>query len=421
MKPFITLLTLLAALGAEAQLFTFGEPVPLANTRYGMAQTYAKLQSNGRELFAFWPTKTGVRVTKVVEGEKRGGRTVIRGGAFYFDVAWSGTQFLAAAETGDGKGAVQLLDAEANPIGEQVSLTYGDRGLRVASNGRSFLVASQNYDAYRYDLAVRKVEADGRVGAPQIVFRASNNTIASFDMASNGNGYLLLIATYDDVFVVRLDANGVKQSQSSIYTSGGETGRNARVVEIATNGTTYLATWMTVQGDGIASFLDTNGVAGERLSFDDEVQFNSDFSLIWTGTLWGVGYALETGGVRVTHIDETARRVVGHDDAAGAMVSLGMLSSRVVAARRHTASPYHVVVSQVPFESEAQPLTFAAASQVVHVTAASHDATLVVWTEEFERVQTLRAGRPPRAPRRARGGPGGRRRTPCGTPRRRRS
>ncbi|HEX8619919.1 MAG TPA: fibronectin type III domain-containing protein, partial [Thermoanaerobaculia bacterium] len=378
------------AVAAEGQLFTFGEPFPLTNTRYGVTQATAELRSNGRQLFAFWPSETGVRVTKVVEGEKRGGRAVTRGNTHRLDVAWNGSHFLAVADTFGG--AVRLLDAEANPVGEQVSLNDGSHALRVASNGRSFVIASQTYDHAHPSVVVRHVEADGRVGAPRVVFTPSNNNLAGFDIASNGDGYVLLVATFDEVIAVRLDANGAKLSQTSIYASGGDVSRNARLAAIETNGTTYLATWMAVGGEGIASILDANGVGNERLIFDTGVQFNSDFSIVWTGSMWAIGYTTESGGVRVTHVDETARRTVGHDDAPGSSISLGLTNGRIVAARRHVGQPYHAVLSQVPFDSEPQPLTFAASSQSLQATAASHDATLVVWDETFEGAQTLRAG-----------------------------
>ena len=78
MHPLIARFALAALLlfftaTATAQPLSFRDAFPLTNTRYGEMPASPTLHSNGQELLLFWPTVSNVRVTKLVEGERRGG------------------------------------------------------------------------------------------------------------------------------------------------------------------------------------------------------------------------------------------------------------------------------------------------------------------------------------------------------------
>lgn len=60
-----------------AQTAPFGEPFPLTNTRYGEASGSPLLLASDRADLLFWRTDEGVRVTRIVDGERRGGRGVL--------------------------------------------------------------------------------------------------------------------------------------------------------------------------------------------------------------------------------------------------------------------------------------------------------------------------------------------------------
>ena len=121
MHPLIARFALVALLLTSttlvAQPITFGDAFPLTNTRYHAVPGTPTLVSNGQELLIFWPTSTNIRVAKVVEGERRGGKSALDTFAPNFSVAWNGTHFLLTAGTPNGIEG-RLLTSAGEPVGE---------------------------------------------------------------------------------------------------------------------------------------------------------------------------------------------------------------------------------------------------------------------------------------------------------------
>src|SRR5689334_19356546 len=104
-----------------AQPLYFGEAVPLTHTRYGAFGAEPKLVTNGSSFFLFWATGSKVRVTRLVDGQKRAGRPVLEVDNGWFDVVWTGTHFLVAAydlRLGTHEIRGRLVSASGEPVGD---------------------------------------------------------------------------------------------------------------------------------------------------------------------------------------------------------------------------------------------------------------------------------------------------------------
>src|ERR1043165_78992 len=97
----LALLLALASSALHAQTLHFGEPAPLATTRYGAFGGEVRLTSNGTDTFLAWSADGKVRMTRLTDGERRVGRPVLDVVAYEpdsFDVVWTGEHFLVAAQ-----------------------------------------------------------------------------------------------------------------------------------------------------------------------------------------------------------------------------------------------------------------------------------------------------------------------------------
>src|SRR5687768_5347488 len=102
------LLAVLLTLTLHGQVFSFGEPFALTNTRYGTTAAEPRLRSDGESLYAYWRSETDIRMTRIVEGARRGGLPVIttsqNGFVRDFDAVWNGTNFVVVATLPNSNG-----------------------------------------------------------------------------------------------------------------------------------------------------------------------------------------------------------------------------------------------------------------------------------------------------------------------------
>lgn len=378
MKALLLLgITLATTVALPAQPLSFGEPFALTNTRYAERPAQPTLRSNGRELLLFWPTATNVRVTKLAEGQRRGGRNALEYG-LNFSVAWNGTHFLIVAQTPNGVFG-RLLRANGDPLSDAFRIVEEGQLPKVASNGASFLML------YTIDgvLHSRPLDALGHpsAAATKIATRVEGGTPA-YDVASNGDGFLALVSDRLELSSIAFDAHGRATASAVIYGTS-EDGYIA-LPSIASNGSDYLAVWAT-RGGTLAAGVTTDGAHTPPLLVAAE-STSSSFSVVWTGTHWTVAHTSSVPGenrrVRITHIDQPVLRIIGREETIGSDPSLAVANGRVVAAWRPTLLGDPAVTSPLPLGSrEPEPATFAATDQSLGATASSHDATLVTWTE----------------------------------------
>jgi hypothetical protein len=393
MHPLIArfvLVVLLVSSTAAAQPLSFGDAFPLTNTRYAGVPALPTLQSNGQELLLFWPTVSNIRVTKLVEGERRGGKSALDTTATSFSVAWNGSHFLLAAATTQGIEG-RLLTRTGEPAGEAFRIFNGGVGPKLAWNGRSFLLLVQ-LDGRLYSM---QLDAAGRATstAKLLIDPAPGAHLSSYDIASDGNGFAVSVASRDELTLAVLDDDGDPQSDLTIFSNSvGET-------KIAHNGVSYLVAWQTTSGGAFAIPLSSSGIAGVAFALDLGRNVTSPLSIAWSGTSWVVSYtAISAGppavaGVRIAHLDAIGRRVLSHEETAGSNSSLALSNGNVHAAWRPSPTGEPVAVSRLPLLSHtSEAVTHAASYQAAGATATSHDATLIVWSEQADGTRTLHAG-----------------------------
>ncbi|MEA2464345.1 MAG: Fibronectin type domain [Acidobacteriota bacterium] len=393
MHPLIArlaLVTLLVSSTAAAQTLSFGDAFPLTNTRYAAMPAIPALQSNGQDLLLFWRTVSNVRVTKVAEGERRGGKSALDTTASSLSVAWNGTHFLLAAATSQGIEG-RLVTRSGEPVGDAFRIFNGGLVPKLAWNGRSFLLLVQ-LDGRLYSM---QLDAAGRAtSTAQLLFDpAPGAHLSSYDIASDGHGFAVSVASQDEVTLVVLDEDGRVQSDVTVFSSSvGET-------RIASNGVSYLAVWQIAGGGAFAIPLSSGGIVGVAFALDPGRNVTGPLSIAWSGTSWAVGYTATPAGppsaatVRIAHVDALSRRVVSHEETAGSNPSLAVSNGTVYAAWRPNLTTEPAVVAPLPLGSSTpEAVTHAASYQAAGTTATSNDAALIVWTEEAEGTRTLHAG-----------------------------
>jgi hypothetical protein len=390
-------LLLLSAPLLPAQTLRFGEPFALTNTRYDTAIAHPDVETNGRDFFLFWQTENNLRVTKLVEGEQRGGRHVLANGAnANASVAWTGTHFFVAS-TMRGGIAGQVLDANAEPVGVPFALA-GDLAVKpvVASNGRTVLLLYADTSTLH---AVALTPGGAKTGISSTVIPAGTR-FSSHDVASNGTGFAAVVSTQSGVVALTYDGDGRELSRTFAYL--GARPVEAGNVAIATDGRDYLAAWQLPEGRAEVARVSADGSARNPLMIEpatDDGSFASPPRIAWTGTNWAVAYTKAKDGgadprLRVAYVHPRLPQVVGYDDAGpGFSPALASADGRVMMTWRPNLLGAPAVVSLLPLaEQEPEPATFAAGGQEPIAVASALDATLAVWKEIEGGVAALHAG-----------------------------
>jgi hypothetical protein len=397
MKPLVALLTLaflLSSTPATAQPFLFGEEYPLTNTRYVPVPVVPTLVSNGSDLLVFWQTETNIRVAKVVDGERRGGKSAFDQPAGSFAVAWNGRHFLLAAQTLDGIYG-QLLTRTGEPVGTLFPIVSGNAtGVKLASNGSGFLLVYQSGE----NLQKTPLNALGQPAglAGTILVPPPGSALASYAVASDGNGYAAIASVRTEARVFLFDSDGKMKSNTRIYSGGSEawTGQT----NIASNGLNYLAVWQGWGGRAFAVAVSPTGVVGVELALHSSDVVTGPLAVAWNGGQWLAGYTVDGTSaipeIRVVSIDALVTRIEAVDGTPGHSLTLAAVNGSTYAAWRPSPYESKVVAERLPFGGDTpQPVAHQASWQIVAATAASHDATLVAWMEQDQDLSpSLHAG-----------------------------
>jgi hypothetical protein len=380
---------LLSSTAAAAQPFSFGDAFPLTNTRYAAVPAFPTLASNGQDLLLFWPTASNVRVTRLMEGERRGGKSALDTNATSFSVAWNGTHFLLAAATSRGIEG-RLVTRGGEPAGDAFRIFNAGSGPELAWNGRVFLLVIR-LDGRLYSM---QLDAAGRPTstAQLLLDPAPGVHLSSYDIASNGNGFAVSVSSGNELTLLVLADDGDVRSDVTLFSNS--VGHTA----IASNGVGYLAAWQTTAGGAFAIPLSPAGTTGTPLALDPGRSVTSPLSLVWSGSSWSVSYTTlpnvpGPASVRIAHVNAQGSRVESHEETAGSNPALAVANGRVYAAWRPNLTGQPAVMAPLPLGSSTpEAVTHAASYQTAAATATSHDATLVVWTEEAEGTRTMHAG-----------------------------
>lgn len=397
MKQFIAgLVFLLLGTSLTAQQVTFGELFPLTNTRYGVATTSrGSLVTNGRDFFLFWESPGGIRATKLVEGERRGGRIVLEvddNADLGAEVIWTGTHFLIVRATGDAM-VGRLLDANADPAGAPFPILDSTSSMpRLASNGRRIVMLYRN----GHQLRTVTLGMDGRpVGAtrellPPIPFEG----LTDFDVATNGIGFAATVGTEHAVRVYTFDGDGQQATERLLFS---DLNNYIHYVAAGTDGRDYIAAWASIQG-GAAIALGADGVTGAAIAFEltpgQNTSFSSDVDVTWTGSTYALAYvAGDPRTLRVAHLDGLVLRFLGHEQTTGLQPSIATAGGVTRLSWLPLAARGPVSVAALPLSgSTPAVVTHAAAEQVLLSTTGAFDTTLTVWRETADGQTTVRAG-----------------------------
>ena len=384
------LVAVLLTSSAIAQTVSFGEPFPLTNTRYGVEASIPVLVSNGQDIFAFWQTSTNIRMTRLVEGERRGGRNAFSrpSSPGSWSVTWTGKHFLVAGAYSTSVSG-QLLTASGELVGAAFHIADADSlsHPRLASNGTTVLLI------YNDSGAVHRVTMTpgGEVTARSVLFDRSSNASAAPAIASDGRGFAAVVPANGDVNAVTFDAHGEEISRRFLHVRTFP--YSLGPVTIASNNDHYLVAWQ-VAGSGVsAATLTPEGASSAAVNV--EPLDTTSLSSTWTGSEWAITYAVNEGQnrrVRIAYLDETASSVLRRDDIPGAAYpSIAAANGRAIAAWRDVHGP--TVASTLPLgSSERWFAAYAATSQIVYSAASSATAMLVVWRESLDGVVETRVG-----------------------------
>lgn len=396
MRQMIVGFLLLLATTLSGQQVTFGDPFALTNTRYGTAATpTGTLVTNGREFFLFWPSAGGVRATKLVSGERRGGRVVLETDEtnnLGDSIVWTGTHFLIVHASGSGL-VGRLLDANADPIGAPFTiLDSSGTQPRLATNGNVIQMLYRN----GHQLRVATLAMNGTPKRPtyELLAPIPLEGLTDFDVTSNGFGFAATASTEHAVYSFTFDGEGEKATHQLLFS---DLGNYITYVAAGTNGRDYIAAWAGTQS-GAAASVSADGGVGPAIAFEQQpgmsVAFGSDLALTWTGTTFAIAYrTADPERLRIAHMDNLVRRFLGHEETTGRQPSIATAAGMTLLASVPATTVGPASFEKLPLaENTPEIATYAAAEQVLLSTTASFDATLTIWKETSDQETRVYAG-----------------------------
>ncbi|MDQ3280508.1 MAG: fibronectin type III domain-containing protein [Acidobacteriota bacterium] len=365
-------LALLGAPGASGRPLSFGEPVPLTNTRYGAVQTRTRLVSNGSDVLRI----SGAFVTNYVPGQRRIGQRVFAWPATIAAVVWTGSHFLALGNTDGGGGGAKnkllgrLISRSGDLLGESFVIADGAVVQSAAANGESIVLLC----AVNRVLIALPLGPNGRqTGPPSSLFEGWWN---SADVCARGDGFAAAIATDNDVTILSLHRSGREQSRS-LAMSSPDYARIGLRATVAAIGDKAIAVWEKPGSDSLEAVrFGADAAVEARLLIFSPPQWPQ--SLLAIGDRWLLAHRSFTG-LQITWIDRDLRiveteEVMKHgDDYAVAAVNGRPF---VTWTDRTSHRPFWG-----PLGGPAQMVGFEAAHQHLVTAASSDDSTLIVWSE----------------------------------------
>ena len=394
MNRVLIALCLLLTSPTFAQPLSSGARFPLTNTHYGTVfGGPSQLVAKDGTFFLFW-YGGGIRVTKLVDGERRVGRTVLTEATESFHAVWTGTHFLVVTETPQLSIVGRLLDGNGYEIGPAFPIAENARGPRIASNGRAILLFYTKGETALSSMILTPrgtpVAGSERALAIEPVFNGND-----YDVASNGTGFAAAAGTNQGITVWTFDGDGRELTAENLP---GVVESGARTLALASNGSDYAL----VYGDHTtwprAVLLRPDGSVGVPLTLgrDTSAPDPRNLSLTWTGSAWAAAYndaQLLPGMMHVTYFDGPVWRELGTEQAPGrySRSSIAAANGRVLLSWRD-ATDQTIHLTDLPLTNERSAGCYGAANQVAAGTASSRSATLVVWRELVDRRHTLRVG-----------------------------
>jgi hypothetical protein len=386
MKRFAFVALLFTAV-APLQAQSFGESFPVADTRYRPAFGTPRLTTNGRDFFLFWTADQKTRVTKLREGQPRTGHVIFDTNQ-NVQVAWTGKRFLAVtALPGEeypyyGKIVGRLLDAEAHPIGPEI--TFAERGdnPQIVAGTDSIALLYQPLGE-RYRLVV--LDLDGRTTIATRTFEPwGRNAIAR-----RGRGFIVATADSPGTEISILDERGDTISTQRVAS-------HSINMSIASDGNRSLLV-LSNERDGVrAVVIDESGIAGPPMVIGSATLSPRNSDVVWNGAGWTVTYEdydswLGPSRAHIVQLDWLAHTVLSREHTATGIErpSLAVLDGRIMAAWSGRTTGAGTSVVELPAASNTPRVaTYAATQQRLLTTTSSAEATLFLWKETTGNVTT---------------------------------
>ncbi len=367
-----------------AQPLYFGDAVPQTHTRYGAFGAEPKLVTNGQDFFLFWATDAKVRATRLVDGQKRAGRPVLKARSGWFDVVWTGTNFLVAAydqRLGIDEIRGRLVSASGEPIGDEFTIIPRLGRPRLAFDGTRVLML---YGPGSETQTVM-LRADGRQATdprPQNLGLGITNA----EVAATDTGFVAVSAHIDSlVRITSFDSSGRIVGNTNIM--AGQVVQ--RGLAIASNGKEVLAAW--TKGSDVAEFVTAkaNGTVSDPLPIGGTNGAVS-VSAAWNGTKW-IASVIANGKLqsRIIGGELVHTAVTAHNASP---VSVAYLNGRTFAAWRGNGAGQPVLVRNLVANGNGETAAFTAAEQTLLNATWSHEAALAIWSETRDGQRTLHAG-----------------------------
>jgi hypothetical protein len=362
---------LLIAPTITAQLTSFGDPVPLTDTRYGAFGGEVKLVSAGVDAYVFWEHAGKVRMAKVIPGVNRVSRPVLDIHGSAFDVVWTGSHFVVAgAPSGNPDSFVtRAVRGDGEPVGPAQVLpdAMGDTP-RLAFNGTEGMLVYRR-DATTY-AAILNPDGTPRGTPPQpIVYGTASDRLA---IASDGTRFLVMNAGAASVRFTTVTRNGAVTG--SLVVAEDFMSRE-REVALSASGDTFIAVWQQKEA-GPLVMLEVRPGRTRRIVPETEDATSPS-------VLAGAG-----GRVDLAYFRDGAFHVqdgFGNDRVPQTPASEG--STSLASMNGHVLSAWHgrdgtILTRDLDDPaSRGRQTAFGAAGQELLATASAPHAALIIWSE----------------------------------------
>jgi hypothetical protein len=362
-----------------AQLPPFGNPFPLANTRFEAASGSPVLRTNGRDAFLFW-TNNKLRVTRIGKYEITAfafGRAIFDFDVTdrsYFDAVWTGEHFLViASDTIESYRLFgRLVDGNGVPLGDAFPIAPFNQGVwpRMAFNGKYVLLVVSN------SAIVLTADGTPAAGFAPVEFMHAFPQDASL-IASNGDRFAVVTPAGNEHTLSMFDANGqlLLQRRLSDYsfrrTALASDGKRFLVAESRDN---FIVTGL-IEPDGTFGHAAQLEYSYYPISYAPE--------LVWNGSRWVIAYRNPSyPSTFVVETDADARIVLSRTEVGYSLEpSITSVGSRVVMASKSNADGT-IYMNDFPLtRSDAVSFTPTPQRLIATATATSSSATLAVWHE----------------------------------------
>jgi hypothetical protein len=389
MKNLLCAVVLVSLAATPAPAQSFGEQFPVTNTRYGAATGIPRLATNGRDFFLFWSADRKTRATHI-DGNEREGHVVLDSSA-PFDVAWTGKSFLAVTwrTVAFQRWIVgRLLDADARPAGAEFPVVRDGMEPHIAAGPESALVV---YRGNTGEIRALLLGLGGKsLGTESRIIAAEGSTFA---VAAGDSGFAIVIGNPDEIRAIALNRRGEVVADRVLA-------RPAyyayRTVAVASDGSNFLGMWCDNQE--VASVrIDANATFGTPLVIDAPSWGASAPTAVWNGGGWSLSYESQPGltsRARLVQLDWPAQRIVAREESATGIggPTLAAAEGRIMAAWRPNTDGAASVVELPLATNQPRPATYAATTQTLLATAASAEATLIVWSETGDGRRSIHIG-----------------------------